>query len=202
MADHGFQSPDKGFSETPQILILPSDIVSTRPANSLSSTSCGLPGPMFVRICRLKFFALAMPDRVSATAPETIASFVAFRAGSFFVVIERQRPMRSGRPRGRRRLHEAQAGAQTTKYSPKWAAEHAHATPLPDNQLALAFRIVCTFISSVVLRLSRRGAEVRWTDRAFEPCALALRISPGLPDPGTRREYTGLPISVRRELPT
>ena len=49
------------------------------------------------------------------------------RQDHFFVVIERQRPVRSGRPRDRRCLHEARIDTRTTKGSPGWAAEHVHA---------------------------------------------------------------------------
>ena len=55
----------------------------------------------------------------------------------FFVVIKRPRPVRSGRPRGRRRLHEARIGTRTTKGSPGWAAEQVRAAPIPDNKMAL-----------------------------------------------------------------
>ena len=48
------------------------------------------------------------------------------RSGPFFVVIERRRPMRSGRPRGRRCLHEARIGTRTTKGSPGRAAGLSH----------------------------------------------------------------------------
>ena len=91
------------------------------------------------------------------------------RAGPFFVVIERQRPMRSGRPRGRRRLHEAQAGAKTTKCSPKW--------PLNTSTLPPYRTINLPWVS-------RGTVRVRTTVITYTEAAERRRLhGSGFPDP-------------------
>ena len=97
-------------------------------------------------LCGLSRLSLDLHGSASRRArsnPRAMTPSDRYMQDHFFVVIKRPRPVRSGRPRGRRRLHEARIGTRTTKGSPGWAAEQVRAAPIPDNKMALPVHARC-----------------------------------------------------------
>ena len=140
------------------------------------------------------------------------------RQDHFFVVIERRRPVRSGRPRGRRRLHEARIDTRTTKGSPGWAAEHVHAPPIPDNKMSLlhppshvrsrtiSYRGFCPRVIEATCPRPRCGhSSLRHLQRLDAVEALS---DSGLPDStrsrrsSTRTSRTSIPCTSERRSRT